>query len=72
MRKLANLALAAALGLGLTGCGGSPEIGDAEVVPATPPPAEKPAETPADQVAPDVQPGDPPKTAPEDDPAEAP
>jgi hypothetical protein len=65
MRKLANLALAAALGLGLAGCGGSPEVGDAEVVPATPPPAEKPAETPADKVDPDVQAGDPPKTAPE-------
>ncbi|OJW08799.1 MAG: hypothetical protein BGO49_08420 [Planctomycetales bacterium 71-10] len=72
MRKLANLALAAALGLGLAGCGGSPEVGDAEVVPATPPPAEKPAETPADKVAPDVQAGDPPKTAPEPEAAKAP
>jgi hypothetical protein len=73
MRKLANLALAAMLGLSLTGCGGSPEVGDAEIVPATPPPSsEKPAETPADEVAPDVKPGDPPRTAPEADPAEAP
>lgn len=61
MRKFANLALAAAIGLGLTGCGGSPEVGDAEVVPAGV--SDKAAETPADKVAPDVQPGDPPKTA---------
>ncbi len=69
MRTLANLALAAALGLGLTGCGGSPEVGDAEVVPAA---VLKPAETPADKAAPDVEPGDPPKTAPEGEAPKAP
>jgi len=70
LSPLTPLALAAAIGLGLAGCGGSPEVGDAVVVPAgTPAPGEKPAETPADAVDPSVEPGDPPKTAP---PAEAP
>ncbi len=71
--------LAALAMLGLSGCGGSPEVGDAVVtppastpVPAPTPSAEKPAETPADAVDPAVAPGDPPKTAAEPEPAKAP
>ena len=55
----------AAIGLALAGCGGSPEVGDAVVVPSSAAQAEKPAETPADKVDPSTEPGDPPKTAPE-------
>ncbi len=66
MRTRKLLALAASIGLGLAGCGGSPEVGDAVVVPpGTAAPAEAPAETPADPVDPSVAPGDPPKPAPE-------
>ncbi len=72
MRAFMSLAPVAALCLALAGCGGAADVGDAEIVPATPTPADKPAETPPDQVAPDVKPGDPPRTAPAPEPAEAP
>lgn len=62
----------AAIALGLSGCGGSPEVGDAVVVPpgqeapaSTPAPTPSASpETPADKVDPSVQPGEAPKTAP--------
>ncbi|AMV37315.1 hypothetical protein [Planctomyces sp. SH-PL62] len=71
-RKLLVPAAIAAISIGAVGCGGSPEVGDAVVVPpgqeAPAAKAEKPAETPADVVDPSVAPGDPPRTAPTDTP----
>jgi len=81
MRIIQRLAFgtAVATAVGLSGCGGSPEVGDAVVtppastpVPSLSPSAEKPAETPADTVDPSVAPGDPPKTAPEPEAPAAP
>ncbi|WP_165068483.1 hypothetical protein [Paludisphaera rhizosphaerae] len=71
--RLHKLLPLAVIAVGLSGCGGSPEVGDAVVVPPAgkeapaPAPAPTPSnspETPADKVDPAVQPGEAPKTAP--------
>ena len=67
--RLHKLLPLAVIAVGLSGCGGSPEVGDAVVVPPAgkeapaPTPSNSP-ETPADKVDPAVQPGEAPKTAP--------